>query len=245
MASELQTLPPRASVEEACRLAARLEGLDAVEMLRVAGRAFPRDMAVVSSFGTQSAVLLHLLAEADPTVPVIFLDTGKLFAETLRHRDRLVRQLGLADVRSVRPDPAELAAHDPRGDLWSHSPDACCALRKAAPQARALQGFALVVTGRKRYQTAERKRLGLVEAASDGRLRLNPLAGWDASMIEAYRVVHELPSHPLADQGYPSIGCRHCTDRVAQGEDQRAGRWRGQGKTECGMHPRSVTGQAA
>lgn len=195
-------------------------------------------IAVVSSFGTQSAVLLHLVARTDSAIPVIFLDTGKLFAETLGHRDRLIAQLGLRDVRSVRPDPKALRQRDPIGALWASDPDACCALRKAEPQARALDGFELVITGRKRYQTAERSRLPLLETSSDGHYRLNPLAAWTAGMIEAYRMTHGLHAHPLAEEGYPSIGCRHCTDRVAPGEDARAGRWRGRGKTECGMHPR-------
>ncbi|MGG5820278.1 phosphoadenylyl-sulfate reductase [Falsiroseomonas sp. HW251] len=219
---------------------ARFGSLDAASRLREAAALFPGRIAAVSSFGTQSAVLLHLVAGVDPRIPVIFLDTGKLFVETLRHRDALVRDLGLLDVRSVRPDASELADRDPDGILWARDAEACCALRKAAPQARALEGFAMIVTGRKRYQTAERRRLPWVESASDGRLRLNPIADWDASTIEAYRVVNELPAHPLAEQGYPSVGCRHCTDRVAPGEDQRAGRWRGQAKTECGMHPRSL-----
>ncbi len=198
-------------------------------------------IAVVSSFGTQSAVLLHLVAGVDPAIPVVFLDTGKLFPETLRHRDRLVARLGLRDVRSIRPAPAALARRDPIGALWASDPDACCALRKTEPQAAALAGFDLVIviTGRKRYQTADRQRLPLLEATVDGRYRLNPLAAWTAAMIEDYRAVHALPAHPLAEEGYPSIGCRHCTDRVAPGEDSRAGRWRGRDKAECGMHPRA------
>lgn len=209
------------------------------QLLGAAIRAFPGRVAIVSSFGTQSAVLLHLVSRIDAALPVIFLDTGKLFVETLRYRDLLVRRLGLLDVRSVPPDEADIARHDPLGGLWLSAPDACCALRKARPQARALEGFDIVVTGRKRYQTAQRARLLVVEETADGRVRMNPLAGWDATTIEAYRLAHALPPHPLADQGYPSIGCRHCTDRVAPGEDPRAGRWRGTGKAECGMHPRA------
>ncbi len=201
-------------------------------------------IAVVSSFGTQSAVLLHLVARVDPAIPVVFLDTGKLFAETLRHRDRLIARLGLRDVRSIRPDATALGQRDPIGALWASDPDACCALRKAEPQRAALAGFDLVITGRKRYQTADRRRLPLIEATEDGRYRLNPLAAWTSEMLEDYRLAHALPAHPLAAEGYPSIGCRHCTDRVAPGEDSRAGRWRGRGKVECGMHPRAAAPEA-
>ena len=204
---------------------------------RFAGRA-----ALVSSFGTQSVVLLHLVAAVDRAVPIIFLDTGKLFPETLRHRDAVVARLGLTDVRSVQPDPRMLAQQDPLGGLWASDPDACCGLRKVVPQACALEGFDLILTGRKRYQTLVRARLPILEATPDGRLRCNPLADWDAASIEAYRLAQGLPAHPLAAAGYPSIGCHHCTDRVMPGEDARAGRWRGRGKSECGMHPRAETG---
>jgi phosphoadenosine phosphosulfate reductase len=209
-------------------------------LLEVAAQQYRGRIAVVSSFGTQSAALLHLVSQADPSMPVIFLDTGKLFAETLRYRDTLVRRLGLTDVRSVQPDAAALARRDPLGGLWNSAPDACCGLRKVEPQARALAGFDIVVTGRKRYQTAERTRLKAIEWTPDGRIRLNPLAHWNAEDVEAYRVAQDLPEHPMAAQGYPSIGCRHCTDRVLPGEDPRAGRWRGIEKAECGMHPRAT-----
>ncbi|WP_226381817.1 phosphoadenylyl-sulfate reductase [Falsiroseomonas ponticola] len=232
-------MPAPASIADQLRcLQAGLGDAPADRILAAAAGAFPGRLAIVSSFGTQSAVLLHLASRIDAALPVIFLDTGKLFAETLRYRDLLVQRLGLRDVRSVPPDAAEVARQDPLGGLWLSAPDACCALRKARPQARALEGFDIVVTGRKRYQTTQRARLPVVEETADGRVRLNPLAGWDAAAIEAYRLAHGLPPHPLAEQGYPSIGCRHCTDRVAPGEDPRAGRWRGTGKVECGMHPR-------
>ncbi|BDG70526.1 phosphoadenylyl-sulfate reductase [Roseomonas fluvialis] len=237
--SFLASAPPVSAADELTpRRSLGLEMLPAAAAIAEVAETWRGRIAVVSSFGTQSAVLLHLVARADPSIPVIFLDTGKLFAETLQHRDRLVAALGLRDVRSIAPDPAALAARDPIGALWMRHPDACCTLRKAEPQARALAGFDLVITGRKRYQTAERQRLPLLEAASDGRYRLNPLAAWTEEMIEAYRAQHGLIAHPLAAEGYPSIGCRHCTDRVAPGEDPRAGRWRGRGKVECGMHPR-------
>ena len=193
-------------------------------------------VALVSSFGADSAVLLHLMAEADPAMPVLFLDTGKLFPETLHHRERLVRRLGLRDPRVLRPDPEELSAADPLGGLWNAEPDRCCALRKVGPLNRALAGFDAWISGRKRHQAAGRAALPLFERDAAGRLKANPLAAWSAEALEAYRLAHDLPPHPLVAEGYPSIGCHPCTGRVLPGEDPRAGRWRGRGKTECGIH---------
>lgn len=199
------------------------------------GELAPGRTAVVSSFGTDSAVLLHLVAQVDRSTPVIFLDTGQHFPETLAHRDRLAGQLGLTDVRSVAPDPEALARLDPGGGLHAANPDLCCTIRKAEPLEHALKGFDVWLTGRRRRQAASRRTMPLVER--DGkRLKVNPLADWDASDVDAYMTIHELPAHPLLAKGYPSIGCAPCTSPVAAGEDARAGRWRGTGKTECGIH---------
>ncbi len=196
---------------------------------------FKGRIALVSSFGAESAVLLHLVAKVDRTIPVVFLDTGKLFGETLRHRDRLVKLLGLTDVRSIEPDPAEVDARDPDGVLWRDNPNACCRLRKVEPLARALGDFDAWITGRKRFQTSERALLPNVEAA-DGKVKVNPLISWDADALEAYRVAHNLPAHPLVEDGYLSIGCMPCTDRVVPGGEYRDGRWSGTDKKECGIH---------
>lgn len=196
---------------------------------------FPGRIALVSSFGAESAVLLHLLAEVDRHAPVIFLDTGRLFAETLEYRTQLVARLGLTDVRSVTPDPERLAAKDPHRALWMTNPDLCCQIRKTEPLARALTGFDAWFTGRKRFQNAVRASLRLFEADGE-RIKINPLAEWSADDLKAYIERHDLPAHPLVARGYPSIGCVPCTSRVAPGEDARAGRWRGMEKTECGIH---------
>jgi phosphoadenosine phosphosulfate reductase len=195
----------------------------------------PGRIALVSSFGTESALLLALAAELDPAIPVIFLDTGKLFGETLRYRDRLTALLGLSDVRSVTPDPARLAALDPTGALWLGDPDACCRARKVEPLARALAGFDIWISGRKRYQSASRAILPTTEIV-DGRLKLNPLAPWSRERIEAEFARRNLPPHPLEADGFLSVGCMPCTARVEPGEDGRAGRWRNNDKTECGIH---------
>lgn len=199
------------------------------------GRQFAGRTALVTSFGAESAVLLHLVAGIDAKTPVIFLETGKLFLETLAYRDLLIERLGLEDVRSVRPDSAALFAADPAGDLWRRDPDLCCRLRKVEPLERALHGFTAWINGRKRYQGAGRSRLPLAER-DGGRIKLNPLANWTAEDIARRFALHRLPRHPLEAQGYRSIGCAPCTTPAAADEDARAGRWRGTEKAECGIH---------
>jgi phosphoadenosine phosphosulfate reductase len=201
----------------------------------VLGEVFTRRIAVVSSFGADSGVLLHMVAEIDPATPVLFVDTGRHFPETLEHRDRLVRQLGLSDVRSVGPSAEEVARLDPDLGRATWDPDGCCAFRKVAPLQRALQGFEAWITGRKRFQSATRTALGVFEV--DGvQAKINPLARWGQTEIDAYAARHGLPQHPLAGRGFPSIGCAPCTSAVLPDEGVRAGRWRGFEKTECGIH---------
>ena len=196
---------------------------------------FAGRFAVVSSFGADSAMLLALVAEIDRRVPVLFLDTGMHFSQTLTHRDALVAHLGLTDVRSIAPDPEAVAAQDGRGDLHRFLPDACCALRKVAPLARALAPFAAWASGRRRQQAVSRAALAFVETV-DGRTKLNPLADWMAERVAAELARRALPRHGLVAEGYASIGCAPCTRAVRPGEDARAGRWAGQAKTECGIH---------
>ncbi len=210
--------------------------LDAAALLEVMiGHEFAGRIALVSSFGAESAVLLDLVAGIDRATPVIFLDTGKLFPETLAYRDELVERLDLSDVREIRPPVDLLAARDPGGDLWRRDPDACCALRKVAPLAEALAGFDAWITGRKRHHGAARVALDAIEAV-DGRIKINPLADWSAARIEAETAARGLPRHPLQDLGFASIGCVTCTRRLERGEAARAGRWAGLAKTECGIH---------
>ncbi|WP_421726417.1 phosphoadenylyl-sulfate reductase [Bauldia sp.] len=196
---------------------------------------FPGKISLVSSFGAESAVLLHILSEVDNTVPVIFLDTGRLFAETLEYRTKLAETLGLQDVRTVTPDPDRLAAEDPHRALWMTNPDHCCHVRKTEPLQRAVKDFDAWFTGRKRFQNAKRAALQLFEAEGE-RIKINPLIEWSPDDLKAYAAKHALPPHPLVAKGYPSIGCVPCTSRVAANEDQRSGRWRGLDKTECGIH---------
>jgi phosphoadenosine phosphosulfate reductase len=198
-------------------------------------REFPGEIAIVSSFGTESAVLLALVAEIDPTVPVLFLDTGKLFGETLRYRDELARRLGLSDVRVLRPDPVHVHSTDPDGVLWSRAPDDCCTIRKILPLELGLACFRAWVTGRKRFHGGQRQRLPTVEAAR-GRIKVNPLATWTQAQVEDEFKARDLPRHPLFLDGYASIGCLPCTARTGPGDSPRACRWPGLGKTECGIH---------
>ncbi|MEO1967394.1 MAG: phosphoadenylyl-sulfate reductase [Sphingomonadaceae bacterium] len=231
---------PRFTEHDAVRLNRMFRGSDTQEMLAslFADNLFG-DMAVVSSFGAESAVLLHLLAEVDPAVPVMFLDTGKHFPETLAYRDELVERLGLTNLQILHPDLAELQTKDETGLRWSYDPDGCCEIRKVKPLAKALLPFDASFTGRKAFQSSTRANLPRFELdTSDaaGRLKINPLIDWDASRIEGYFIQHDLPRHPLVAAGYPSIGCSPCTSRVAPGEDPRSGRWSGWDKVECGIH---------
>ena len=214
----------------------RFENSEPLEILRgTIGDEFPGKVALVSSFGTESAALLHLIAQIDRNTPVVFLDTGKLFGETKKYRDQLIDLLGLTAVQSVQPDPAALTARDPRGILWTQNPDACCALRKVEPLNRALTPYDAWFTGRKTFQASTRAALPLFEIENN-RIKINPIVRWTKSDIDAYFVAHKLPHHPLEADGYLSIGCMSCTSRVEPGEDARAGRWRGSDKVECGIH---------
>lgn len=220
----------------AAQLNADLAGADATTILETALRnAHTGELAMVSSFGAESVVLLHLLSRVAPDTPVLFLETGMLFPETLAYQTQVAETLGLTDVRVIRPDSIDLFLHDPEGDLHDRDPDTCCALRKTKPLELALQAFDGVLTGRKRHQTSDRATMDIVEVDA-GKLRINPLASWTPQDIAAYMDAHALPRHPLVAKGFASIGCAPCTTKVAPGEDARAGRWRGRVKTECGIH---------
>jgi len=220
--------------------ASRLEGkfarVKASSLLRLAIEdLFPGRIALVSSFGADSAVLLHMVAGVDKRTPVVFVDTGQNFPETLRYRDELCARLGLENVIVADPNPALLAAEDPENFLFARDPDRCCEIRKVLPLAKALEGFEAWITGRKGFQSVTRSTVPLFEAEGE-RVKVNPLVGWSATDILNYIREADLPPHPLVAKGYPSIGCLPCTSPVRPGEDSRAGRWRGRGKTECGIH---------
>ena len=224
------------NAEAATRLAAKFAEMDTRKLLRIVIEDFfPGKIALVSSFGADSAVLLHMVAEIDKATPVLFLDTGVLFEDTLRYRDQLITLLKLSNVISIAPKPAQLAQEDPDNFLWASNPDRCCEIRKVIPLAEALEGFDAWITGRKRFQAQTRTALALFETEA-GRVKVNPLANWSASEILGYLDAYALPRHDLVAKGYPSIGCIPCTSPIKPGEDLRAGRWRGRGKVECGLH---------
>ncbi len=237
---------PRFTEADVALLNARFAGVETREMLcTVIREGLAGRIGVVSSFGAESAVLLHLIAQIDPATPVVFLETHKHFAETIAYRDTLVAQLGLTNLVIVEPDPARLATRDANGLRWSFDPDGCCEIRKVEPLARALSEFDATITGRKGFQSATRAGLARFEIDRSevaGRLKINPLANWSKEALDAYVIEHDLPAHPLVAQGYPSVGCSPCTSKVAAGEDPRSGRWKGWDKVECGIH---VPGVAA
>ncbi|WP_345719440.1 phosphoadenylyl-sulfate reductase [Qipengyuania huizhouensis] len=230
---------PRFKEQDAIRLNRMFRGSDTDEWLgAVLEGNLVGDIAIVSSFGAESAVLLHLVSQIDASVPVLFLETGKHFPETLAYRDLLAARLDL-NLVNVYPDLEDLQARDESGLRWSYDPDGCCELRKVRPLEKALSGFDASLTGRKAFQSSTRANLPRFEidtSDAQGRFKINPLIDWDADRIAAYFEEHDLPRHPLVDRGFTSIGCSPCTRAVAPGEDPRAGRWAGWDKVECGIH---------
>jgi phosphoadenosine phosphosulfate reductase len=211
--------------------------MDGVSVLRQAvTELLVDDVAIVSSFGADSSVLLHMVSQVDPSLPVYFLETGKHFAETLEYVETLKQHLGLTNVITLTPDSRDIVRFDPAGDLWETDPDSCCHIRKTEPLDAVVKGLGGWVTGRKRYQTKERGVLPHFELTSDDRIKVNPLAYFSDADVTAYKLKYGLPEHPLYNMGYKSIGCAPCTSVVAEGEDPRAGRWRGLNKKECGIH---------
>ena len=225
-----------ADLSQAQALDRALRAASPSEVIEAALQTVGRDkLALVSSFGTESAALLKVMADVDPAIPVVFLDTGWLFEETLAYRDTLIAKLGLRDVRSIKPLEQALTREDPDRELWFSDPDACCRIRKVEPLARALAPFSAWINGRKRFQGGLRAELAVVE--DDGaKLKFNPFANVAREEIEAIFQRANLPQHPLVASGYLSVGCMPCSSRTAPGEDARAGRWRGLAKTECGIH---------
>ena len=241
----MTTPPPAAAFETNARmerrdraygLSARYAGQDAEDVLAgVIGTDFQGRIGLVSSFGTEAAILLHMVSQIDPYVPVIFLDTQRHFPETLAYRDALVDQLGLCNIQTITPRRAAVQADDPYGALAHSNPDLCCHVRKTLPMLAALRSLDCWITGRKRGQAATRADMDLFEV-QDRWIKVNPLMEWGSEEVAAYFKAHDLPDHPLKEKGYLSVGCAPCTRAVKAGEDPRAGRWADSDKTECGIH---------
>lgn len=227
---------PAVTDDDIARLNERFAGAETLDVVRaVLAENLLGNAAIVSSFGAESAILLHLIGTIEPNIPVLFLDTGKHFPETLSYRDALAAQLGLTNLISLTPNTEALQAKDATGLRWSYDPDGCCAIRKVQPLEKALLDFDATITGRKGFQSKTRVGLALFERDGD-RIKFNPLAGWTKQELDAYVALNHLPPHPLVSMGYPSIGCAPCTSKVLPGEDPRSGRWRGWEKVECGIH---------
>ncbi|WP_366142456.1 phosphoadenylyl-sulfate reductase [Acetobacter fabarum] len=209
---------------------------DPVRLLRTAHALLGDRLAVMSSFGAESALLLAFVAEAERNMKVLFLNTGKHFPQTLAYRRELADELGLSNVEDIGPSPEQVSDRDPTGELWAFDPDACCKLRKVESLNVASLPYDVLVTGRKRGQAATRAAMEIVEERGDGQIRINPLAFWSAQDIAAEMQRRALPPHPLVAEGYLSIGCAPCTRPVDGHEDARSGRWSGLNKTECGIH---------
>ncbi|RLQ86925.1 phosphoadenylyl-sulfate reductase [Notoacmeibacter ruber] len=209
--------------------------LPAAEIVRLSiERFFPGAIGTVSSFGADSAALLKLIADVDPATPVMFLDTGQHFGETMAYRDDLSADLGLTNLQIVHPKAEMLSRLDPANDLYKTDTDQCCDIRKVEPMARAVAPFDAWFTGRKRYQSAQRAEMPVFEAVGP-RIRINPLARWTTEDQANFMRQNDLRENPLIAFGYLSIGCFPCTQPSTDG-DERSGRWAGQAKTECGIH---------
>ena len=217
------------------RLNAELHGKGPHEIIRVALREFGRKLTYVSSFGAESAAMLGLIADVDQGMPIVFIDTGMHFHQTLQYRDTLGQVLGLTDIRTFHPVKDEVKAVDPRGVLNKTDPNACCEVRKVRPLAPALEGFDAWITGRKRFHGGGRTKLPVVEYF-EGRYKINPLTDQTPEDLAALVAEKHLPPHPMVAEGYPSIGCWPCTARPLDPNDIRSGRWVGFKKEECGLH---------
>ncbi len=193
-------------------------------------------IALVSSFGAESVVLLHMVSVIKKDTPVLFVDTEMLFPETLGYQQEVSEKLGLTDVRTIHASKIAIITGDRDGTLHKQSTDACCDLRKVQPMEAALAPFDSWITGRKRFQAGTRAALEFFEQEGDIRIKINPLAHWAPEDVQDYMINNNLPRHPLVAKGYPSIGCAPCTSPVKPGEDPRAGRWRNEDKEECGIH---------
>lgn len=229
--------PQEEAASQAAALNTRFAQSGTEELLRAAiTDLFFGRIALVSSFGADSAVLLSMIARIDRKTPVLFIDTKLLFEETLAYRDALAARLGLENIVTLQPDPALLGVEDPENFLWASHPDRCCEIRKVLPIDAALKSYGAWISGRKRFQSTTRRHLDLFEVEQSGRIKINPLAHWTATQIMDYLNRAGLPPHPLVAKNYLSIGCMPCTSPVKPGEDPRAGRWRGKAKIECGLH---------
>ncbi len=222
---------------DALSAAAYLETVEAIDVLRWASRQFGRRLTFATGFGAEGCVVIDLIARANLPIDVFTLETGVLFPETYELWRTLEQRYGI-EIRAVTAAgtiPVHALVRGPRP--WESDPDRCCEQRKVVPLRAELARFDAWITALRRDQTPERAHAGVVEHDRKfGLTKINPLAGWTHDDVWAHVYAHDVPVNPLHERGYPSIGCQPCTSPVAAGEDPRAGRWRGRGKRECGLH---------
>ena len=214
----------------------RFETSTPAEILAWTTSTFAPDAVLTMSFQHEGVAIAHMLREVAPETPILFIDTGYHFPETLAYRDELVARFGfpVRNLTSAMPRPEFIARYG--DDLWNRDPDLCCKINKVDPLQLALVGVRAWINGRRRDQAVTRSRMSIVERLQGGMVKVNPLANWNSRDTFRYLTEHDIPTHPLFDQGYTSIGCLPCTRPVLAGEDERAGRWAGRGKVECGLH---------
>ena len=216
-----------------------LETQSPQEVLRFALTAYFPHIVLASSFGAEDVALIDMLSRINAAVPILYLDTDFLFAETYATRDALVKRYGIAPIQVKSLLTPEQQAAQFGDKLWERQPDECCNQRKVEPLARALKPYKAWITGIRREQSARRATAKIIEWDSQFELvKFNPLARWTNEDVWTYLKLYDVPYNPLHDQGYPSLGCTYCTRAVQPGEDPRAGRWAGFEKTECGLHPK-------
>ena len=216
---------------------AELEGQPAADILAWAAHQFAPRVAFGTGFGAEGCVLIHLIAEQALPIDIFTLDTGLLFEETYDLWRRLEARYGVR-IRAVRPNLSVAEQGAAYGDaLWARDPDRCCGMRKVAPLQQELARLDAWITAIRREQTPQRAGAAIVEPDSgSNRVKINPLAAWSHDDVWSFIHANAVPYNELHDRGYPSIGCAPCTTAVGEGEDPRAGRWRGREKTECGLH---------
>ncbi len=222
--------------EDIANTALRFENTEPDAILRWAVERYAPDAALTCSFQHEGVVLAHMLQTIAPATPIVFINTGYHFPETLAYRDLLLERLrfNLVEVTPTMSKPEVEHAYGP--ELFRHDPDRCCEINKVEPLRRALRGVRAWINGRRRDQASTRQALPVLEELPNGMVKINPLLRWTAKDTYEYMTRHDIPLNPLFEQGYTSIGCAPCTRPVVAGEDERAGRWAGRGKTECGIH---------
>jgi len=221
---------------EVVSLSKQFEAKTPQEIIRWAVDAFAPDIAMSTSFQTQSMSLLHMVTRIRPDIKIFFLDTGYHFWDTLIFREKIQHEWNLNVVDLYRDSRWDVFARQNTRTLPGQDPNLCCYIHKVQPMQKALSGLRAWISGIRRDQTPERAHAGILELQDDGLLKVNPLLNWTKRDVQAYMEEYHLPAHPLYERGYRSIGCAPCTIPVTSADDDRAGRWAGRGKTECGLH---------